>query len=590
MLTMDNHRKVLLDLFSILTIILLCSVRLSNCKMPAIFCDEFGYWGNAATLAGYDWSELLYENPYYGLGYSLLLLPIIKLCPQPFWYQSAVALNIVFLILSFFMCQKFVRRTVQNLSEESIVFISLITIIYPSNILQAQIAWSETFIYFLMWCTAFLLTKMMDKFCYRTVSLLIIVLGYMYFTHVRTIGIIFAGIVSLFLVFNKEKKSAKSFCLFMLTLILIYLLISWIKTNQIELVYANSEASGINNAALNSKSILGYISRIFVSGKQLLISLYGKLFVLIISTGILLPGAVWMICIRCKEYFFTKDLYWQNSDGKEILIFFAIVSACISLLLCAGQMLSWEARKDFIVYSRYFDNALGPFLSIVFGYALLNPQKIRKIVLGFWFFSGILLLAVWEKVNLAAENFNTSCAPFIGGFYQKALQQGMQGEKRAAYTFTILYFCLSWMVICFILQIGLKKTARIRVWAVSFLVFYSFISYYAGVFPDEIRKSRMEVYTIIHEIEDYMPNCEIYYLKNEELDLFSMEPKWLQYNMPDVPIHVIDDEKLNEICGTNEELILLTNKNDDLNNALIVCKGHLKDKGIFGNLRLCFIR
>lgn len=37
MLTMDNHRKVLLDLFSILTIILLCSVRLSNCKMPAIF-------------------------------------------------------------------------------------------------------------------------------------------------------------------------------------------------------------------------------------------------------------------------------------------------------------------------------------------------------------------------------------------------------------------------------------------------------------------------------------------------------------------------------------------------------------------------
>lgn len=588
MLINDNHKRVLLDVIAVIIIILLCSVRLSNCKMPAIYSDEFGYWGNAATLVGYDWSELLYETPYYNLGYSLLLLPIIIFFPQKLWYWAAIILNIIFLILSFFICQKFIKKIIQSLSEEEVVLISLITVIYPSNIMQAQIAWSETFLYFLTWCAAFLLVKIINKFSNYYVFLFIFILGYMYFTHVRTISIVFAGIASLFLIFRKNEKSIRSFGIFIFVFVLMYLTISWIRTNQVEMIYVNSNISSINNASLNGKSILGYINRVLLSGKQLFISLYGKIFVLIVSTGALLPGAVWAISTRCKKYFHINKLSQHNSDGKEILVFFTAVSACVSLLLCVGQVLSWEARKDCIVYSRYFDNAIGPFLSIVLGYSLIETRKYKRITIGSLFFCGIIMLAIWEKVNIAAENFNTSCAPFIGGFYQKALQKGMEGDERAAYAFTLLFFSLSWMVVCFVIQTGLRRSIRIKMWSICFLVYFSLVGYYAGEFPDEMRKSRMEVYTIINEIEDSLTNCEIYYLKNEELDLFSMEPKWLQYNIPDVPIHVIDYEELNLLSQTNKEIILLTNKDENFNDKVGERNLHFNDKGIFGQMRLYF--
>ena len=56
--------------------------------------DEFGYWASAANWIGYDWSGLTALNSYYSFGYSLLLVPVLKICSGAVMaYRTAVALN-----------------------------------------------------------------------------------------------------------------------------------------------------------------------------------------------------------------------------------------------------------------------------------------------------------------------------------------------------------------------------------------------------------------------------------------------------------------------------------------------------------------
>ncbi len=67
-----------------------------------MFNDEFGYWGNAATIAGWNWNELLALTPYYSIGYSLMLVPLFKLgLTSVQMYRIAILMNMGFIFISY---------------------------------------------------------------------------------------------------------------------------------------------------------------------------------------------------------------------------------------------------------------------------------------------------------------------------------------------------------------------------------------------------------------------------------------------------------------------------------------------------------
>ena len=61
-----------------------------------LYPDEFGYWSSAANAVGYDWSEAASMGSYYSYGYSLILIPILKLFSGGVRaYRAAIAVNML---------------------------------------------------------------------------------------------------------------------------------------------------------------------------------------------------------------------------------------------------------------------------------------------------------------------------------------------------------------------------------------------------------------------------------------------------------------------------------------------------------------
>lgn len=87
-------KNSVLHILSVLLIGSLCLLNFPQLNFIAVLNDEFGYWGNAVSIAGYDWKSLIAETPFYSLGYSLLLVPIVMLFSSPIvWYRLAILLD-----------------------------------------------------------------------------------------------------------------------------------------------------------------------------------------------------------------------------------------------------------------------------------------------------------------------------------------------------------------------------------------------------------------------------------------------------------------------------------------------------------------
>ena len=108
-------RKQILSSLFISMIVIFVLISFSIFKAQGIFfpTDELGYWSNAASVLGIDWSAVTAGMNSYAPGYSVLLIPIMTLIKSPIvMYRTALVLNAFLMLLSTFL------------------FIRLITIIY----------------------------------------------------------------------------------------------------------------------------------------------------------------------------------------------------------------------------------------------------------------------------------------------------------------------------------------------------------------------------------------------------------------------------------------------------------------------------
>ena len=65
---------------------------------PLILPDEFGYWAQAANMAGMNWREAVSKYSWYSFGYGFLMLPIMKLVPNPIAaYRVLTGINFLLL-------------------------------------------------------------------------------------------------------------------------------------------------------------------------------------------------------------------------------------------------------------------------------------------------------------------------------------------------------------------------------------------------------------------------------------------------------------------------------------------------------------
>ena len=91
----DGYIQQIIPVFLILLTII---VRVKKNEYILVMNDEFGYWSNAASIIGLNWDDLIKYTPYYSMGYSFFLVPIMILIKNPIlMYLVAIILNFIFI-------------------------------------------------------------------------------------------------------------------------------------------------------------------------------------------------------------------------------------------------------------------------------------------------------------------------------------------------------------------------------------------------------------------------------------------------------------------------------------------------------------
>lgn len=507
----------------------LCCMNLSKLNYIAVLNDEFGYWGTAVSMAGYDWKDLIAETPYYSYGYSLLLLPIILLLPTPvLWYKAAILLNAVLLYLSYFICCDIGKRIFGKTDRKLICFVSLVVAIYPGNITYAQVAWSETLQYFLIWCVTWLVVRLEERFSSGKLLATVTLLLYLYCVHNRNIGVAAVGVVTLLLIVIRHRKMAIWMFIPVFGLAGGYFLLKWVKDYEVTKLWSNSASSALNNVNLDGNTLLIYFRKLVENPDLYGWSLYGKLFYLLLATGFSLP-AMLLFCTKGWYKAARNRVFGRYSVSK----FWCMTILFAMWLLTAIQMLDWSVRKDMIVYARYMEHVLGPALFLGLMYLSCNTKRIRRgtLLAAMVFLAGFLFVA--NRIGEADSFFNSICAPLFGAFYDN--NESLQETFLWIFVTMEIFILGIWRASC------VKPAVGKRIVILSFLAVFCAEGYRSDTYMNNARNTfETNTLPVCEEIMQYKTQ-EIYYVKDMAVDSYSVNPKYLQYMIPERTIHVVEN-------------------------------------------------
>ena len=368
-----------------------------------VFNDEFGYWGNAAALAGLDWSSLLAQTPYYSMGYSLLLVPLFWMKLQPeVMYRIAILMNMFFLCVSYCCAVYTAAHLFPEMDRNLCQLVSFASTASGVLLYYSQIAWCEVYLTMLMWCLIALFVRLESKWSLTAVLEIVAVTVLMYLTHQRVVMLVPLAIGMLIIICIRHKRYAVGVFVLIATA-LCFLGYRYVHSLQVDAVYSASDASNMNKVEVSSSFVGGYLNRIVHDGGRIAVSFICKLGVALLVTGFTL----FIAFRRYAEKLYSKKF---NYLATETLV---VLSVLIMLVLSSIQMYN-TSRKDVIVYSRYMDFALPGVTLIGLCELFSNGSHNRKLYL-LSFLSIIPLLYLSMNIIDQCENgFNVMCSPIWG--------------------------------------------------------------------------------------------------------------------------------------------------------------------------------
>lgn len=536
--TNRNTEKVAIAILTVMLFAYLIK-DISSFKGIVIINDEFGYWGIAAYLAGKDWSGLLSSVPYYAYGYSILLVPLFWLDLSPaLMYQIALVMNAFMLCASFMISIKCIKKIIPEVSPLVLYGVCFVTCLYTNNVIQAQVAWTETLLYLLTWCLLYSFISIVEKPKLWNIVLGTIVAIYMYAVHQRTIGIllVFFGMVFVRLCM---KSGQRRWILVSLGLALLLLFIhKGIKEDMIRELFTNPELVALNDYSGQTSKIKAILFTID-GMRRLLQSMAGKLFYIGISTFLIGFVGLWTLfkSLWSFAYCFIKSHFksWKTSNYiyAYILLSFAAI-----YMISAISMYNNSGRLDLLIYGRYMEMAIGPVIAVGLIEILERKVEEKEIVVGI----GLLLLLSFA-VDQGLISSNTD---FINGFCVATLYYFFRDITEVPGMIYILTIALC-IPICsvYIIKSFCERRKKMKQWSVvSMMIVGAFWIYLADYSPAK----DLQVYTNknvgeeISQLEQNRTVQQIYYVLDEEefqnSDI-SSDIKYIQYYLPDTRIQIV---------------------------------------------------
>lgn len=521
--------------------------------------DEFGYWSSAARTVGYDWSPVASLGSYYSPGYSFLLIPILKLFSNGVAaYRAAVFLNMLLMCAGVVLMQEILKRMFPEIDKAKRALISGTAVLYPSWIFYMQMTMTEALLMFLFVFITWVFICLIQKTKVTIAAALAVALIYIYCVHMRTVGVLIACVITLFLWMLSERPNLKTVITFWGVLLLFLLLAAAMKQNTIAEVFANADARILSVNDYGSQ--WGKLRQIFTTHGivQFAREVMAKVFYLgLASFGIFYWGIVFTIK---KTVSLVKKLFRkERGNGVEWTALFLLLSITGEILI--GSIYMFQGGLiDTLIYGRYDEFVVPVF--ILLGIAEMSRSR--------WLFKGTLLMGTGTGLFI----------PVILNLIEKRNLTGIRGYMVAGISYLLkedelnsyLFFrdtwilCFGVMLLCalFVWLSGKNKNAA---WILSGILV---IEIAAGLqisnhYTYTANDSNFMDLSIAETIEDKSrPGNSVLYLdegKPEYIDFIQMQ-------LREKTIEVIGEEQLALMEGEAENLFLITHKDTFYRNKL----------------------
>lgn len=542
--------------FILIILIIFCVFQYGMQKICGftLYPDEFGYWASAAAAVGYDWSEVASLGSYYSFGYSVILMPILKIFTNGVTaYRAALGVNMLLMCVSMLLLFDGTGRIFPDITRTKRMFMGGIAVLYPTWIFYMQMTLAEALLMFLFSLIVWLLICFLQKPAIWKMAILALVLMYTYSVHMRTVGVLIACLITLLLWGLTNPSMKRQLLIGMSILAVAGIIVVILKRNVLFTVF--SKADGEMLSANDYASQVWKIRQILtLRGFFVLIQeILAKLFYLgMASFGIVYWAMGWCMkeAIRLVRGIIKEKRHIGTT--RQWLALFLLMALAGEVLICSIYMHGTKLI-DGLVYGRYIE-FLMPVLLVVGIAAMLQMRWGIKMVLLTEAVSGILLLPVFSV--LKSEGMEG-----IRGYFIVGISYFLDGHDFNPYSF----FLKAWLFggILLLLTAGIIWIVKKHESASWLLVVIILSEVCLGIWASEhytyrVNRANFQDLTITEKItENKDEDIRVIYLDEGETAYIDFQ----QMQMPDIPIHVIkaeemaDAERLGEfiIAGHNSE-------------------------------------
>lgn len=351
-------------------IIVIGMVNISRNTSLRIVGDEFGYWTAGATFAGLDWSSVASYNNYYGFGYGLILAPLIKLgIAQTVKYQIAIVLNVLMLACAFILFFRLMEK--KGAEPATAAMIALVGTLYSSNVVYSQFTFSEVFTLFLYLLSACVIYSFFDTS--KTIDALILpfLLGLLFATHMRNVGVVIINVL-FFCGIAIKKKKLSALLIFVLLGIAAAAIVFFLKAWYQQIIHSYSDVNEVSGQ-------LKKISTLFtIKGIGLfLVGFIGKTTYSVLATFSIVGVAL----MRTIGNLFA-DIKEKKLRTVTILGIYLFANLLVMEAISAFFLMDYTGRYDLLTYGRYHDFTVCSIIVYELYMSLIRKERPKLSLIG----------------------------------------------------------------------------------------------------------------------------------------------------------------------------------------------------------------
>ena len=511
-----------------------------------MYPDEFGYWASAASVVGYDWSEVASLGSYYSFGYSLILIPVLAVFADGVMaYRAAVFINMLLMCVSVPLLGKLIEKIFPDTKTGVRVLVSGAAVLYPAWIFYMQMTLVEAVLMFVFSSIIYLFYRFMEEQKISTAIALAVMLIYGYCVHMRTVGVVIACAIVCLYRLIREKGNKKTLFIWFGAVVLLFGIAVLLKNRTVTSVYSYAEQEVLAGNGYGGQ--WGKFARIFTleGMKKFIPGVIGKLYYLGISGfGTFYWALVW--CIKESIPLFNRRIDRENIRPRQWLALFLLL-AIIGQVLISSIYMYDPSKIDGLVYGRY--NELLVPVTIMIGIVMMSRSR---FLIPVTLLTGTVLGSI---TFLLLHVINTGNMSGIRGYHVPGISYLLQENNIDVR----LYFWQTWLLgfglmllVCAFVWLGRRRAST---WWL-----------YAGILVIEIAAglqiSNHYTYKVNNNNYENMMIAELLQEKRDEdtviLYLEEGAPPFvdfLQMQIPEDGIHVIRKEELSSIGARNHIVI-----------------------------------